>query len=63
MHIQKTRKEGSSTVMVLPRAYCRELGIQPGDYITIRPDHRGNLILGRLEEYLEHKQRAANRPR
>jgi antitoxin component of MazEF toxin-antitoxin module len=58
MHIQKTRKEGSSTVMVIPHAYCRELRIQPGDYVTIRPDHRGNLVLGRLEDYLADKYRA-----
>lgn len=62
MLLVKTRKEGSSTVMVLPRNYCRELGIEPGDYLTIRPDHEGHLVLGPLEEYLAHAKRVRPRP-
>lgn len=62
MHIQKTRKEGSSIVVVIPHAFARELRIAAGDYITMRPDHTGHLIIGRLEEYLEHTARNAPRP-
>lgn len=62
MHIQKTHKEGSSTVVVIPRVYCRELGIEPGDYITIRPDHDGHLIMGRMEEYLRDRDKTRTRP-
>lgn len=58
MIVKKTRKEGQSTVVVLPRPYCRALQILPGDYVTMRPDHNGHLIIGRLEDYLATALRA-----
>lgn len=63
MHLQKTRKEGSSCVVVIPHVYCRELDIAPGDYVSMRTDHDGHVILGKVQDYVDHANRTPPHPR
>lgn len=62
MLIVKTRKEGTSVVLSLPHAFCRDLAIVPGDYLVVRVDHDGHIILGLLEEYIATIQANGTRP-
>jgi antitoxin component of MazEF toxin-antitoxin module len=60
--IKKTRREGASTVLVIPQDYCRELKLAPGDYLAVRSDHEANIILTKLETYIERTRRPAPPP-
>lgn len=62
MIIKKTRREGGSTLLVLPSDYCRELRIIPGDYLAVRTDHAHNIILTKLETYIDDTRRPPTTP-
>lgn len=61
-YLVKTRREGHSIVITIPHNYCRELGILAGDYLTLRPDHQGHLVIGTAEEYYRARADAQQYP-